>query len=236
MPNDYFQFKQFIVHHDRCAMKIGTDGVLLGAWAPVGQVRSILDVGTGSGLIALQLAQRCPGAQITAIELDSEAAGQARSNADSSPWGKRIDVVCADFTRYNPTRRFDLIVSNPPFFIRSLHNPDAARCMARHTDTLSPEALVRQAASLLSPTGNFSLIVPADTARLIEENGWYQGLSPRHITRVFTKPGKPCKRILMTLSATASTPCLTDELCIHTAGGTYSEEYIRLTSPFYLDK
>ena len=117
MPNPYFQFKQFTVRHDKCAMKVGTDGVLLGAWAPVQDVKRILDVGAGSGLISLQLAQRNPEAVITSVEIDPAAAAQAQENIQSSPWSNRMEVVCCDFRKYHPEDKFDLIVSNPPFSV-----------------------------------------------------------------------------------------------------------------------
>ena len=133
MPNPYFQFKQFTVRHDKCAMKVGTDGVLLGAWAPVQDVKRILDVGAGSGLISLQLAQRNPEAVITSVEIDPAAAAQAQENIQSSPWSNRMEVVCCDFRKYHPEDKFDLIVSNPPYFVDALRCPDNQRCMARHT-------------------------------------------------------------------------------------------------------
>ena len=115
MSNPYFQFKQFTVRHDKCAMKVGTDGVLLGAWAPVQNAKYILDVGAGSGLISLQLAQRNPWASITSIEIDPAAAAQAKENIQSSPWSDRMEVICSDFRDYHAENKFDLIVSNPPY-------------------------------------------------------------------------------------------------------------------------
>ena len=115
MPKSSFKFKQFTIFHDKCAMKVGTDGVLLGAWAPADKAKRILDVGTGTGLIALQLAQRNPHARITAIEIDAAAAGQATENVSHSPWADRVEIICHDFRDYQPENRFDLIVSNPPY-------------------------------------------------------------------------------------------------------------------------
>ena len=120
MSNPYFQFKQFTVRHDKCAMKVGTDGVLLGAWAPVQNAKYILDVGAGSGLISLQLAQRNPWASITSIEIDPAAAAQAKENIQSSPWSDRMEVICSDFRDYHAENKFDLIVSNPPYFVDAL--------------------------------------------------------------------------------------------------------------------
>lgn len=137
MPKSSFKFKQFTIFHDKCAMKVGTDGVLLGAWAPADKAKRILDVGTGTGLIALQLAQRNPHARITAIEIDAAAAGQATENVSHSPWADRVEVICHDFRDYQPENRFDLIVSNPPYFIDALKCPDEQRCTARHAGNLN---------------------------------------------------------------------------------------------------
>ena len=120
MPKSSFKFKQFTIFHDKCAMKVGTDGVLLGAWAPADKAKRILDVGTGTGLIALQLAQRNPHARITAIEIDAAAAGQATENVSHSPWADRVEIICHDFRDYQPENRFDLIVSNPPYIPTSV--------------------------------------------------------------------------------------------------------------------
>ena len=125
MSNPYFQFKQFTVWHDKCAMKVGTDGVLLGAWTSVQGAHSILDVGTGTGLVALMLAQRSlPNTNIVALEIDEAAARQAKENIVRSPWKKQIEVVQADFRKYQSPEKFDVIVSNPPYFVDSLGCPD----------------------------------------------------------------------------------------------------------------
>ena len=172
MPNPYFQFKQFTVRHDKCAMKVGTDGVLLGAWAPVQDVKRILDVGAGSGLISLQLAQRNPEAVITSVEIDPAAAAQAQENIQSSPWSNRMEVVCCDFRKYHPEDKFDLIVSNPPYFVDALRCPDNQRCMARHTSELNYELLFGHSAHLLSEQGVISIIIPAEVERTVIDTAW----------------------------------------------------------------
>ena len=136
MPNPFFRFKQFTVYHDRCAMKVGTDGVLLGAWTNLSQSRRILDIGTGTGLIALMMAQRVPEVPITAIDIDAEAVNQANENFSASPWNNRLEAVLQDVCTYTEKNSFDTIVSNPPYFINSLKCPDNQRTTARHTDTL----------------------------------------------------------------------------------------------------
>lgn len=151
-------------------MKVGTDGVLLGAWAPADKAKRILDVGTGTGLIALQLAQRNPHARITAIEIDAAAAGQATENVSHSPWAGRVEVICHDFRDYQPENRFDLIISNPPYFIDALKCPDEQRCTARHTGNLNYDLLFRRSASLLEEQGVVSIIIPAEA----EKRLWIQ--------------------------------------------------------------
>lgn len=237
MSNDYFQFKQFLVRHGRCAMKVGTDGVLLGAWAPVEGAARILDVGTGTGLVALQLAQRAPGACITAVEIDPEAAAQAEENVAASPWGERIRVVCHDF---GTLRRdwpgeppYDLIVSNPPYFTEALVCPDPTRRMARHTESLPYGVLLREAAAWLAPEGRVALIFPADAEPRVVEAAALAGLYPCRRMGGYTKPGKPLRRVLMAFSARL-VPCVGEELFIHQADGGYSEGYRRLTGEFYL--
>lgn len=137
MPNPYFKFKQFTVYHDRCAMKVGTDGVLLGAWAQVDNARRILDVGTGTGLIALMTAQRSQ-AHIMGIDIDEKAVGQAEENVKASPWKERISICRKDVMQMcrEVDGTFDAIVSNPPYFVENVHCPDARRNVARHTGVL----------------------------------------------------------------------------------------------------
>lgn len=233
MSNTSFEFKQFIVNHDKCAMKVGTDGVLLGAWAPIENVNRILDVGTGTGLIALQLAQRNSCANITAVEVDPAAAAQANDNVQSSPWSDRIEVVCADFRDYQPEIKFDLIVSNPPYFMDALKCPDEQRCMARHTGGLNYDLLFRQAAHLLSEQGTVSIIIPIEAESAAVDAAWKHKLYPVHCLRVFTKPGKPCRRVLFAFSF-RNEECTEESLCIEVGRHEYTPEYIALTKDFYL--
>ena len=157
-----FRFKQFEILQDRCAMKVGTDGVLLGAWASGGT--RILDIGCGTGLIALMMAQRFPAAQVVGIDIDEEACGQARENVTASPFGDRIDVAHCRLQDYSG-EEFDAIVSNPPFFLNSLKNPDSKRAMARHADTLPFRDLWQGVKRLLSENGIFSVVLPSDVKK-----------------------------------------------------------------------
>jgi tRNA1Val (adenine37-N6)-methyltransferase len=232
MANPYFQFKQFTVRHDRCGMKVGTDGVLLGAWSPIGDAQFVLDIGAGSGLVALMLAQRS-SARIVAVELDEAAAIQAKENIEASPWLERMEVAQGDILSFSSDILFDLIVSNPPFFDLSLQSPDQKRTRARHTEGLSYDALLRKSAELLSPRGRICLIVPADKEQKIDELAQKNRLFPIRKTYVLPKPDAQPKRLLLELSV-VERPLQTDELVIELARHQYSEGYISLTRDFYL--
>ena len=233
MPKPYFSFKQFTIHHDRCAMKVGTDGVLLGAWTNLENANRILDVGTGTGLIALMLAQRTIHARITAIDIDVDAVGQAQENVQASSWKDRVEVALQDVCSYASDGLFDIIVSNPPYFINSLKCPDGQRTTARHTDSLDVNRLIEKVTEILAPEGRFSLILPADQTdellRIAEENGLY----PSRLTRVITRPGLPPKRVLVEFRK-APQSCEETELVVELDRHVYSEDYIALTKDFYL--
>jgi tRNA1Val (adenine37-N6)-methyltransferase len=233
MANHYFKFKQFTVWQDRCAMKVGTDGVLLGAWCEVGGRKRILDVGTGTGLISLMLAQRSQ-ALITAIDVDEKAVSQARENVNRSPWD-RIEVIQADFKQFCPENRYDMIVSNPPYFVRSLKSPDGQRTLARHADELNYTDLFAGVDRLLTPNGLFSLIIPAESLPEIISLSQQFNLSLLRRLNVITKPAAAPKRILITFSREEPTdiPAATNLLIEH-ARHQYSEAYIQLTQDFYL--
>lgn len=233
MSNPFFSFKQFTVYHDRCAMKVGTDGVLLGAWTDLSASRHILDIGTGTGLIALMTAQRCPEAQITAIDIDAEAVNQARENVEASPWKNQVEVLLQDVCTYTSETGFDTIVSNPPYFIDSLKCPDNQRTTARHTDTLDVRRLLGKVVELLTPEGHFSLILPADQTDGLLRIAQTEGLHPSRLTQVITRPGLPPKRSLVEFRKNAQV-CSISELVIELNRHVYSEEYMMLTREFYL--
>lgn len=227
-----FQFKQFFVSHDQCAMKVGTDGVLLGSWCAVQQVSSILDAGTGTGLVSLMLAQRS-AAQIVAVEIDEQAAGQALENVQQSPWSDRVSVVCADFLDYTPNQLFDLIVSNPPYFENSLQAPDEKRTKARHTNRLNYQTLLAKATQMLTPGGRICLILPYDKDELMDSLARENALFISRKCYVKPTPQSEIKRLLIEFS---NTPCPLElsELVIETARHQYTTDYIGLTKDFYL--
>lgn len=234
MGNDYFQFKHFTVRHDRCAFKVGTDGVLLGAIADIRGRRNILDVGTGSGLVALMLAQRCD-AEIVAIEPHIDSYRQAGGNIAESPWAGRIGVVNCSLQDFNPgDTRFDLIVSNPPFFIASLKNPDPVKSLSRHNDTLTHKDLLEGSVRLLTGEGILQVIMPVAEGRKFVEMAPDYELYCCRITHVSPTPSSGPKRMVMAFSrrkSEVSESNLTIETGIRHE---YTPEFVELIREFYL--
>lgn len=231
-----FRFKQFTIRQDRCPMKVGTDGVLLGAWTGIRPTdRRLLDVGTGTGLIALMLAQRAPWARITGVDIADTS--QARENADASPWGARLDFATCPVQRFEAAEPFDLIVSNPPFFDSSLLCPDPGRTAARHGVTLPFEELCDAVVRLLGPSGRFAVVVPcSEVARLLRA-AWGR-LAVVRRTEVHTTPRHAARRTLLELLPTAAAAGISptyDELFVGTGQPeSYTAEYQALTRDFYL--
>jgi len=236
MANTYFQFKKFIIHHDRCAMKVGTDGVLLGAWTNAENARRILDIGVGSGLISLMLAQRYPSASVVGIDIDEDAIAQAKENAELSPWKDRIELFVADVCEFskNENMQFDAIVSNPPYFVDSLGCPDQQRNSARHNDSLTYEELLEGVTGLLTENGTFTIVIPMDVADRVKMIASEKKLQAVRQLNVITKPGGIPKRTLITFSF-SNQECIVEELLTEVARHQYSKEYIALTREYYLN-
>lgn len=232
MANHFFKFKQFTVFQDRCAMKVGTDGVLLGAWADVAQAQRVLDIGTGTGLVALMCAQRSQ-ARIVGVEIDSDAVVQARENVAASPWADRIEVVEGDVREFAPEVCFDAIVSNPPYFQEQVFCADKQRNEARHTDGLSFEELIRSVSALLSPAGRFYVVLPANAVADFVQLAAVSHLYLCRHTTIYTKPDGQSKRSLLAFGREMNA-CLRDSLVVELSRHVYSPEYIRLTKDFYL--
>ncbi|UJH68641.1 tRNA1(Val) (adenine(37)-N6)-methyltransferase [Allomuricauda sp. SCSIO 65647] len=231
-----FRFKEFTVHQDRCAMKVGTDGVLLGAWTSLeNEPDTILDVGTGTGLIALQLAQRSSAKTIDAVELDELAFEQCVENFESSPWADRLFCYHASFKEFveEMDEAYDLIVSNPPFYSEEVSSRSKSRDSARQNRSLPFNDLIHGVSKLLSPTGSFATIVPhKEETRLIGlavENH----LFVHSITRVKATANTEVKRSLLQFSRVEAKTMI-DELTLETDSHRYTEEYISLTKDFYL--
>ena len=243
-----FKFKQFTIRQDRCAMKVGTDGVLLGAWASLDSAPgNILDIGAGTGLIALMLAQRSNAFTIDAVEVEPDAHGQCVENFEASPWADRLFCYHADWMEFvqelmedgRSMETYDLIVSNPPFYqgsptsTKGENTMGEARIKARFFKTLPFEKLLKGVSLLLSETGTFAIIVP-----FLEEEGFIAlaatfQLYPKRIARVRGNPASEIKRSLMELSFDSIDPTI-DELTIELERHRYTREYIDLTKDFYL--
>lgn len=231
-----FSFKQFTVAQDRCAMKVGTDGVLLGAWTPlINNPYNILDIGTGTGVIALMLAQRSHADQIDAIEIDDAAYEQATENFENSPWNDRLYCYHAGLDEFvdEVEEEFDLIVSNPPFYTDEYKSGDEQRDAARFSDSLPFEELVEAVDFFLSDNGIFALIVPFKEEEKIISLCQERSLFPLKITRVKGAPTTEIKRSLIAFSRIEQNAHI-DELVIETARHQYTPEYIELTKEYYL--
>ena len=235
MRGDSFTFKQFVVRQERCAMKVGTDGTLLGAWAELAKADGrVLDIGTGTGLMALMMAQRYPKARVTAIDIDEMAVSQARENVARSPFADRIEVRQADVNAFEPTEMFDSIVCNPPFFNHALVCPDNQRTQARHTTSLSYQQLMSAAWRLLNEEGLFSVIIPNDFFRQLESEAHLAGFFLTRVFGVRTIEGKPIKRYLIELRKNPHTEMIKKDVLIDDAPNVRSEWYRELTKDFYI--
>lgn len=231
-----FQFKQFKVEQDRCAMKIGTDGVLLGAWVSVeSNPYSILDIGAGTGIIALQLAQRSDAEVVDAIEIDEDAYEQCVENFENSPWGDRLFCYHAALDEFTEEidDEYDLIISNPPFYSEDYKTTNEARDLARFTEALPFDELIESAAQLLSDDGVFGVIIPRKEEETFIKMASEVELFPKRICRVKGNPNSEEKRSLMEFSFKEIQPKI-ENLTIEISRHEYTEEYKNLVKDFYL--
>lgn len=258
MSSETFNFKHFSVRQDLCAMKIGTDGVLLGAMVRLENCRPqnvrVLDIGTGTGLIALMLAQRLEMQgytfQIDAVEIDKDSATQARGNFNDSPWKEHLNVHDMPFEEFVKSYAasemmahggYDLIISNPPFYNATLKPEDEARAVARHKDSLPLKTIMEGCRKLLAPHGRLALIYPMDyDTEVMTEALLAQG-KPVRICNIVTKVGKPCKRRISEFSFTTNNSfegntdsLISEMLAIRDEKGEYTKEYRNLTQDFYV--
>jgi tRNA1Val (adenine37-N6)-methyltransferase len=234
MSNAYFAFKQFIVHQDRCAMKVSTDACIQGAWTPVPQgAKRVLDIGAGTGLLSLMIAQRAPGVHIDAIELDAAAAEQAAENVAGSPFSAQIDVRQGDATALQPSKPYDLIICNPPFFRNSLQGPDAARRAARHGRSLNAGSIVTLILAHLAPGGAACLMWPQSEQEAFRLQARSQGLYLRSRLLVRDRAGSRINRAIGMYGLQAAEP-EDHELVIKQADGSYTSDFTRMLAPFYL--
>lgn len=231
----HFHFRQFSVQHDRCEMKVGTDGVLLGAWVDLTRAKNVLDIGTGCGLIALMLAQRSAELTIQAVEIDKDAAEQAAENIRRSIWADRINVHNIAVQDYLPQTQFDLIITNPPYFNRSLEPPNKKRNTVRHTSTLSYDQLLFAVVRWLLPNGRFSLILPFTEGILFTELALQYSLFCTRRFQFRTRKEKPIERTLLEFQRESRT-IEEGEILLYESGSNWSNAYTDLTSAFYLKK
>ena len=235
MPETLFRFKEFEVSQEQCAMKINTDGVLLGAWVDVAKKSKVLDIGTGSGVIAMMLAQRCASAKVVGVEVDESSCTEASANMAACPWCDSLVAVQESIQDYARTTRdqFDLIVSNPPFFTGGTLSSTQMKTDVRHTTKLPHTDLLRAAFSLLTPDGDFSVILPHIEGLRFIELAEQSRLYANRITEVTSLPEKPIERLLINFTKIAS-ECKTDRLAIRKSPEQFSDDYVELTRPFYL--
>ncbi|MBL7712490.1 MAG: methyltransferase [Chitinophagaceae bacterium] len=235
MGNAYFQFKQFRIGQEHCAMKVSTDACIQGAWTPLApEVKNVWDIGTGTGLLSLMIAQRCPGGTIDAVEIDAAAAAQAAENIRHSVFSDRVQLHHGDALCWNTEKQYELIICNPPFFTGSLKGPDEQRNLARHTGSLNLETLAGLITAKLSENGYASVLLP-----LSETGKWAtaasgKGLFVNHMLRVMPFEHSSANRAVLICSRRQST-LQEDTMVIYREPGVYTERFTELMRPFYLN-
>ena len=234
--NNWFQFKEFKIIQEQSAMKVGTDGVLLGAWANTGNVNSILDAGTGTGLIAIMMAQRTD-ATITGIDIEAKAATEASANASNSPWGNRINIINISLQELakQHQNKFDLVISNPPFFTNSKKPLSNSLAIAKHNHLLTYPDLLNCSARLLSSTGRLALIIPADAVSIVKNHASNEGLFLHREAEVKPNSIKKTHRAILEFGRSEPHSIEKDIIMIHKDDGSdFTEKYKEMTRAFYL--
>jgi len=236
MNKKEFKFKQFDVAQDRCIMKIGTDAILLGAWAPLKNAKRALDIGTGTGVIALMLAQKDADLNIDAVEIDEHSAYQARENAQRSKWANKVSVHHIPIQEFANTAKdqYDLIVTNPPFFTRGTMPNIGEKRTAKHTVKLPHGDLLRSVRKLLTPVGRLVVILPFIEGLQFSDLAKTYGLHCIQMTSVRTRADKPIERLLLEFELQESA-CNEDSICIYEDETTYTDAYTKLTEAYYLN-
>ncbi|WP_345890339.1 tRNA1(Val) (adenine(37)-N6)-methyltransferase [Rufibacter aurantiacus] len=235
MANDYFRFKQFLIRQDQCAMKVCTDSCVLGAWADVTGAKRILDIGAGTGLLSLMVAQRAPEAQIEAVELEAAAARQAQENISGSPWADRVRLFPMGLQEFEATQPvpFDAIISNPPFFKASLKSSDAVKNQAKHTETLSFAEIVSFAQHFLTPEGKLHILLPPHEARVFEREAHQSGFFTNSILWLEATPHGKLLRAIHTYSRQPSAPA-EQVLAVREKDHSYTAPFRELLKDYYL--
>ncbi|MFZ6052418.1 tRNA1(Val) (adenine(37)-N6)-methyltransferase [Halocola ammonii] len=233
--NNIFRFKQFDLDQSDCGMKISTDGIVFGSWVNATGCAKILDVGAGSGLLSLMLAQRFPEAHIDAIEIEPTAAERARENFSNSLWSERLKLIEGDFKDFEPSGKYDLVVSNPPYYSTTHQYSSSRRKLARNTHALSLKNLV-EGAKKVSPEGMFSVIIPArfenELKGLCSENGYGEVIETTELIPIH---GKPSSRVMMTFTRSDSVRSeRRNSLTVYNENSAYTEQFLKQTEAFYL--
>ncbi|RNI29562.1 methyltransferase domain-containing protein [Rufibacter immobilis] len=235
MANSYFRFKQFLIKQDQCAMKVCTDSCVLGAYAHVASARRILDIGAGTGLLSLMVAQRAEEAQIEAVEIDPAAAAQAQENIAQSPWADRVKlfpVSLQEFAATQPTP-YDVIISNPPFFQASLKSTDTIKNQAKHTETLAFSEIISFAHQFLAPEGKLHILLPPHEAKVFEAEAQAHGFHSQHILWLEATPGGKLLRAIHTYAQQA-TPLTQKTLPVREKDNSYTLSFRNLLQDYYL--
>jgi tRNA1Val (adenine37-N6)-methyltransferase len=231
-----FHFKQFSIDDSKAAMKIGTDAVLLGAWTPCNYGNRILDIGTGSGILTIMMAQRNPDVEIDAVEIDPDATAQAKLNAQLSPWNDRIHIFNLSVQEFSLAKMnsYNLIICNPPFFTNSLKAPDNKRNLARHNNSLPVEDLLESTSKMLTEDGKAVFIIPANTYETWKREAAKHQLFPDKITWVKSSPANAPHRVMVVFSRKNQDAIPEDEICIYSSEKIHSQAYKEITKDFYL--
>jgi len=235
MANDWFRFREFLVEQDQCAMKVGTDSILLGAWCGIENCSNILDIGTGTGIIALMCAQRS-SASVFGIEIDQKAAEQSKRNFAQSPWPDRLTLINGDIRDSTalPLQKFDLLVCNPPYFADSLLSRDKDRNKARHNTTLNLNELIISGIELISRKGKICLILPPDRFEEIEQSFDKKNLKLIRKTTVSSRPGTRIIRVMAEWAFIPKKPVISHLNIYKENSNEYHPEFDSLTKAFYL--
>ena len=235
--NSFFRFKEFTIDQDKCVMKVCTDACVLGAWADVEHAENILDIGTGTGLLALMAGQRNPNARIDAVELDPEAFSQASDNVANSPFHSRIEVINSAIQDFNPNKKYDCIITNPPFFQSDLLSPKTQKNQAHHSTSLSFDELLVAIGALLSEQGRYNVLLPMDESQIFTKKALHLGwILVKRLTLYHDKSKKPFRQI-MTFKRNyfSENQSIDGALCIYEEDGKiYSSDFKQLLRDFYL--
>jgi len=236
MANTWFQFKQFTIYQDKCSHKVGTDSILLGSWVNLDNVTKAFDIGSGCGILSLMIAQRNPNVKIFGVEIDNDSFNQALVNINQSPWADRISILNTSLQKFGKNRyKYDLIITNPPYFINSLPSPNSNRNIARHAHTLTLHEIIHFTQNHLEPNGRLALIIPTQQFRYFKEIVTIKNFFIYRITKVFPNYNKDSHRMLIECGK-EKRGFEYDELVIESnQRHVYTKKYAELTKDFYLN-